>query len=43
MKNVFVNEAFTIAINDYLNNKNSIEGVKFNTFMVVVIRLLMII
>ena len=28
MKNVFVNEAFTIAINDYLNNKNSIEGVK---------------
>lgn len=43
MKNVFVNEAFTIAINDYLNSKNNTNGVKFNSFMVVVIRLLMII
>ena len=30
MKNVFVNEAFTIAINDYLNSKNNTNGVKFN-------------
>ena len=45
MKNdsIFVNEAFSEAINDYLSSKNKPEGVKYNSFAVVVIRLLMII
>ena len=41
--NIFVNEAFTNGLNDYLNNKNNPESVKFNSFLVVVIRLLTII
>ncbi|MBE6155963.1 MAG: hypothetical protein E7164_04320 [Firmicutes bacterium] len=40
---VFVNEAFTKALMEYLNNKNNPEGIKFNSFLVVVIRLLTII
>ena len=39
----FVNEAFTYAINEYLNNKENPEGVAFNSFYAVVIRLLTLI
>ena len=39
----FINEAFTVVINDYLESKNHPEGIKFNSFLVVVIRLLTII
>lgn len=39
----FINEAFTVAINDYLESKNHPEGIKYNSFLVVVIRLLTII
>ncbi len=40
MKTFFVNEAFDKAVEDYLNNKNKKEGVIYNSFLVVVIRLL---
>ena len=40
MKQVFINEAFTKAVNDYLNNKNNPECIEFNSFLVVVIRAL---
>ena len=42
-KNVFVNEAFTCALEEYLISKNSPEGIKYNSFLVVVIRLLTLI
>ena len=41
--NVFVNEAFTFSINKYLKSKNKKEGVEYNSFFVVVLRLLFII
>lgn len=37
----FINEAFTFAINEYLNSKNSPESEQYNSFFVVVIRTLM--
>jgi len=42
-KGIFVNEAFTYAINEYLSSKKQPEGIKYNSFFVVVIRLLTII
>lgn len=40
---VFVNAGFTFAVNKYINNKKTPEGIEFNSFLVVVIRLLAII
>ena len=40
MKTFFINEAFEKAVTDYLNNKDKEEGVIYNSFLVVVIRLL---
>ena len=40
---VFVNDAFTYAVNEYLNCRRNKEGIKTNSFFVVVIRLLSII
>ena len=40
---VFINEAFTKAINDYLNSVDNPKGIVYNSFLVVVIRLLIII
>ena len=40
MKPVFVNEAFEKAINDYLVSKDKQDGVLYNSFLVVVIRIL---
>lgn len=40
MKTYFINEAFEKAIFDYLNSKSKPEGVLYNSFLVVVIRLL---
>ena len=39
---VFINEAFTKAINDYLKSVEQSKGVVYNSFLVVVIRLLII-
>ena len=43
MEKVFINEAYDNAIKMYLNEKNNKEGIKYNSFSVVVIRLLNII
>lgn len=40
MEKYFINEAFDKAINDYLNSKEHKEGIVYNSFLVVVIRLL---
>ena len=40
MKSFFINEAFDKAVNDYLISKDKEEGVLYNSFLVVVIRLL---
>ena len=40
MKPYFINEAFNKAINDYMSSKNKKEGILYNSFLVVVIRLL---
>ena len=40
MKIYFVNEAFEKAINDYLESKNKQESILYNSFLVVVIRML---
>ncbi len=40
MKTFFVNEAIDKAITDYLNSKDKKEGVLYNSFLVVVIRML---
>lgn len=40
MKTNFINEAFEKAVQDYLSSKEQIEGVIYNSFLVVVIRLL---
>lgn len=42
MKNIFINEALTQAINNYLESKEE-RGILFNSFLVVCIRLLIII
>lgn len=41
--NIFVNEGFNYALNEYIEHKNNPNGVEFNSFLVVVIRLLTII
>ena len=38
MDKVFINEAFTKAINDYLKSSDNIQGVTYNSFLVVVLR-----
>ena len=43
MKDNFINEAFSKAINDYLESKDSKDGILYNSFLVVVIRMLIII
>lgn len=43
MKSFFINEAVDKAINDYLQSKNIEESVLFNSFLVVVVRILVII
>ena len=43
MKGIFINEAFTEAINNYLSCKDSKSGITYNSFPVVCLRLLMII
>jgi len=43
VKQPFINEAFTKAINDYVESKNKEEGVIYNSFLVVFVRLLVII
>jgi len=40
VKTYFINEAFEKAVTDYLNSKDKKEGVIYNSFLVVVIRLL---
>lgn len=40
MKTFFINEAFDKAINDYLKSRNNVDGVLYNSFLVVVIRML---
>ena len=40
MKSFFINEAVNKALNDYLQSKENEEGILFNSFLVVVIRLL---
>lgn len=40
MDQVFINEAFTKAINDYQTSKDQPEGITYNSFLTVVIRLL---
>ena len=43
MNKSFINEAYDAAIKMYLNEKHNKEGIKYNSFVVVVIRLLSII
>lgn len=40
MKSFFINEAFDKAINDYITYKDKTDGVLYNSFLVVVIRML---
>ena len=40
MKSFFINEAFDKAINDYMISKDKPESVLYNSFLVVVIRML---
>ncbi len=40
MESYFINEAFDCAINDYLNSRDAETGVLYNSFLVVVIRML---
>lgn len=40
MDKVFINEAFSKAINDYQSSIDNPQGIKYNSFLVVVIRLL---
>lgn len=42
-EDIFINEAFTYAIKEYLESKKQPEGIKYNSFFVVIIRLLTII
>ncbi len=43
MKGIFINEAFTEAINNYLSSKDNQNGIAYNSFLVVCLRLLMVI
>ncbi len=43
MKSFFINEAFDKAIKDYNSSKNNPEGVLYNSFLVMVIRMLILI
>lgn len=43
MKDYFINEAFDKAINDYLLSKNDVDGIIYNSFLVVFIRTLCLI
>lgn len=40
MEKVFINTAFTKAIDDYMNSSDNVRGVLYNSFLVVVIRML---
>lgn len=40
---IFINKTFTKALESYLNSKNNVKGVTFNSFLVVIIRLLVMI
>lgn len=40
MEKVFINNAITKSINDYIDSKNNIQGVTYNSFLVVVLRCL---
>lgn len=40
MDKVFINNAFTKAIDDYLKSSDNVQGVMYNSFLVVVIRML---
>lgn len=40
---MFINDAFTKGLEDYLNSKDNMQGISYNSFLVVVIRLLTII
>ena len=40
MNQVFVNEAFTKAVDDYLKSSDNPQGVTYNSFLVVVVRML---
>lgn len=40
MNQVFVNEAFSKAVDNYLKSSDNVQGVMYNSFMVVVIRML---
>lgn len=42
MEHIFINEAFTKAINDYLKSVEQPKGVVYNSFLVIVIRMLII-
>ncbi len=42
MDRVFINNAFTRAINDYLSSNDNIQGITYNSFLVVVIRMLVL-
>ena len=40
MDKVFINNAFTKAINDYQNSCDNVQGIMYNSFLVVVVRML---
>ena len=40
MDKVFINNSFTKAIDDYLKSSDNVQGVMYNSFLVVVIRML---
>lgn len=40
MKIVFINEAFTKGVEDYLNNLSNVQGIAYNSFLTVVVRFL---
>lgn len=42
MEHIFINEAFTKAINDYLKSVEQPKGIIYNSFLVIVIRMLII-
>ena len=42
MEHVFINEAFTQAINDYLKSVEQPKGIIYNSFLVIVIRMLIV-
>ena len=40
MDQVFINEAFSKAVDDYLKSSDNPQGVTYNSFLVVVVRML---